>query len=75
MSETTLPGEPVPDRGPTLMGTTWSLTGLALVTTVLRIASRAKHGLFGWDDGFMVLTMVSTSYARAGLGTMADDHF
>lgn len=52
-------GETVPDRGPTLIGTTWSLTGLALITTALRISARAKHGLFGWDDGFMILTMVT----------------
>ena len=62
MSGTTPFDESVPDRGPTLLSTTWSLTGLALLTTALRVASRAKHGLFGWDDGFMVLTMVGTTY-------------
>ncbi|KAK7919996.1 chp3 [Apiospora marii] len=52
------PPEVVPDRGSALMTLTWVLTALAFVTVALRISFRAKVKKFGWDDLFMVLSML-----------------
>lgn len=49
---------PVPDRGPELISIMWSLTSLALVTAILRIVVRTRNRMFGWDDIFMIFSMV-----------------
>ncbi|KAK7978672.1 hypothetical protein PG988_006162 [Apiospora saccharicola] len=52
------PAKVVPDRGSALITLTWVLTALASVTVALRISFRAKVKQFGWDDFFMVMSML-----------------
>ncbi|CAJ2505075.1 Uu.00g124690.m01.CDS01 [Anthostomella pinea] len=51
-------GDSVADRGPGLITLMWALTGIASFTVVLRITFRAQRKLFGWDDLFMVISML-----------------
>ncbi|KAK5995352.1 hypothetical protein PT974_03756 [Cladobotryum mycophilum] len=71
----------VPDRGPGLLGILWTLTPLAVFTTVLRIVARVRSRMFGWDDVFMLFSticfigwsVILTVYEkRGGLEHMVD---
>jgi hypothetical protein len=48
----------VPDRGPALIVTMWSLTTISFITVVLRFVFRARKRQIGWDDIFMGTTWV-----------------
>ena len=64
---------PVADRGPILERVLWSLTALAVITTALRLAFRARNRVFGWDDVFMFLSLVrKPAYGTLGGGHDAD---
>ena len=65
-------GEAVADRGPGLRNVLWVLTGLALATALLRIYVRLRNRLFGWDDIFMVITMVRGENSQSNLDAGAD---
>ena len=61
MPEPTPPGQPIPDRGTILTGLIWVLSSLACMTVFMRFYVRAAIRFFGWDDVFMILTMVCYS--------------
>lgn len=48
----------VPDRGPSLMILMWVLTIIASITVVLRFIFRAQKSIIGYDDIFMLVSMV-----------------
>ncbi|KAK8129180.1 hypothetical protein PG999_001560 [Apiospora kogelbergensis] len=50
--------EAIPDRGQAIIWMTWLLTALASITVALRMNFRARVKLFGWDDFFMVMSML-----------------
>ncbi|KAK7979920.1 hypothetical protein PG989_012377 [Apiospora arundinis] len=50
--------EAIPDRGQAIISMTWALTALALIAVALRMNLRARVKMFGWDDVFMVISML-----------------
>ena len=47
------------DRGPELLVISWVFTGLALVTVALKVFYRAHVLKLGWDDFFILFSLVS----------------
>jgi hypothetical protein len=50
---------PDPSRGPILLAAAWTGTGLAIVMVALRLYTRITHRNLGWDDAFIVLSLVN----------------
>jgi hypothetical protein len=57
MSTNTSDG-PLPDRGQPLIIMMWILTVLSSITVVMRFYFRLQKSIIGWDDLFMLLSMV-----------------
>ncbi|KAI9661964.1 MAG: hypothetical protein M1831_002879 [Alyxoria varia] len=55
------------DRGPTVLGVTWAMSGLAIIIVFMRILSRTRFSnYFGVDDGLMLFALaVNIAYAGA----------
>ena len=50
---------PDEDRGPLLKGTTWAITGAAVVVVILRLFARTiMRNSAGFDDVLMVIALV-----------------
>lgn len=54
--------EAIADRGPFLIGLMWPLTGISLVTVILRLVFRYRGGKFNWSDIFMIFSMVRNCF-------------
>lgn len=49
---------PIADRGPQLIIIVWVLTGVSTITVVMRLVGRGIRAKFGWNDSFMILSLV-----------------
>ena len=47
------------DRGPSLLGQFWTEVALGIVLLCMRFWSRIHAKILGWDDFFMLVTLVS----------------
>lgn len=58
------------NRGPSLLGLTWTLQAVAIIAVALRIWLRSGlHKGISWDDYFIVASLVNTYAANAHFQT------
>ena len=58
------------DKGPMVLGFTWTLRPLAVAVVLLRLFTRAKHRkTAGWDDACIAICAVSEVFRSLSLGS------